>query len=424
LKYLATIALLLLPTNLLAAYPYDSVAEVLVESGNHYNGGSATLIAVSGDQALILSCKHVAEEAGRDIEVHWAATGEQSKGKVLLVGEDQDIAMCICPRPKGIRPVPVTSAGVGQYIVNAGFPGLTGTLEWQQGKILTTGVSEMTYTCRPIPGMSGGATFDRYGNQVGVIIAYSLDCGISSAGDDMRSFINHFVQTSDVTWQFPALGKELITCGPASQDVNAPEDFAEFLNFLYDRYVGPDAIPSTSPLLDGKFDECKPEGCRIGVGTTADLSLTVEEAARNRRFFDKRQRSTPYTEGTAPDLGTPEGPPAEELLDDNGKFQFPQPVVPPVAAQEPPPPTQPGGPDNEIDDVLGAITRLFNGSGDFQDIMKLVIFGFALFGGGKTLGSDGFFKIILGLFSGKASFRTILEERLEPVENPRRRRRR
>lgn len=182
-----------------AAYPYDSICEILVESGTYpngdirYNGGTASLVAVAEDQALLLTCKHVAIWPGKAVLINWAATGEEGLGKVIAVGRNQDIAMVICPRPKGLRPIPIARASKVESgrITNVGFPGVTGSLEWQTGLIKEVTRFELIYNCRPIPGMSGGVTFDQFGNQIGVITFYHKfrPSGGSSSGPEMIKFI-------------------------------------------------------------------------------------------------------------------------------------------------------------------------------------------------------------------------------------------
>lgn len=277
----------------MAAFPYSSVCEILVESGNGYAGGSATLIAVSEDQALLLTCEHVALEAGKEVKINWASLGQLSTGKVLLVGVGQDIAMCICPRPPGLRPVAVKAPVLGGVIVNAGFPGITGTLEWQVGTVTEITETEVTYTCRPIPGMSGGATFDSHGNLVGVITHYGWDSGGSASGSKMIEFVNKFMATTDVQWcQGVEEVDTAIEVAPAEDKINAPEPYFEFVEFIYTEYTGPDT--PWSPLLGPKPEPIveEPEVVSPPVVETFRKSYKARPRStrkpRGRRLFRRR----------------------------------------------------------------------------------------------------------------------------------------
>ena len=237
-----------------AAYPYDSVAELMVKHGNHYNGGSGTLIAVSETQGLILTCKHVVEATGNTVKIHWSATGEISTGKVIKVGRNQDIALIVCPRPKGIRPVPVVLPITNRSgpITNAGYPGVKGVIEWQQGNIRSLTDTQLFYTCRPIPGMSGGATFDRHGNLVGVITHYQNNGGISSSGVEMIRFILD-QGSSAITWDYPDVEQtSYIGHGDPTTLIPPQEDYEVFQFYIYLRYTGPLSNHWSTPLVDYK----------------------------------------------------------------------------------------------------------------------------------------------------------------------------
>ncbi len=234
-----------------AAYPYDSVCEILFDAGPDYNGGSASLIAVSDTEALLLTCRHVAESVGGTVEIHWAATGEMSTGRVVAVGKRQDIALCICPRPKGLYPIPITlpSLETSGKITNAGFPGLTGTLEWQTGNLTKTGDSTISYDCRPIPGMSGGVTFDQYGNQIGIIIQYWRGGGVSSSGPDMFSFIRGYLKTKEAVWLAGFHFEDPVKGHTPELKMHEYEDYGDFEQHVWE--LG----PSTSPLIPWTFDK-------------------------------------------------------------------------------------------------------------------------------------------------------------------------
>lgn len=246
---------LIVPSFADAAYPYDSIAEILFDRGdefNEYNGGSASLIAVSDTEALLLTCSHVAEEVGGEIRVHWAATGEMSVGRVVATGGRQDIALCICPRPKGLYPIPLTLAGLysSGRITNAGFPGLTGTLEWQTGELTAVRDSTIVYDCRPIPGMSGGVTFDQYGNQIGVIIQYGARGGVSSSGPDMFLFVRGYLQEHKAVWLAGFLFNDSLEGHDSDFQMQDYSDYDEFSDYVWDEITGPFTPPAGSSLFE------------------------------------------------------------------------------------------------------------------------------------------------------------------------------
>lgn len=143
----------------------------------------------------------------------------------------------------------------------------------------------------------------------------------------------------------------------------------------------------------------------------ADSGDAQTDAARRRLFRrDKEEKRTiPYDEKTAPELKDGEvAPPAAEGED----FQFATPNSPldeadALLAEIP---AEPAG---EITGILDAIKKLINGEGGFQDIIKIGIAAFALFGGSKMGSSDMLFKVILGLFSKKANYNAILKDEVK-----------
>ncbi len=148
--------------------------------------------------------------------------------------------------------------------------------------------------------------------------------------------------------------------------------------------------------------------------TTLDgTAFTAESTADPAAFGDRlrrKPRTEPYVEQQAPPLDGAPTPPGEDF-----KFQF-APVTPPAYAPDEgvPPPTAaaPAEPEGQVQGILSAIKSLFAGEGDFEDIIKIGMTIFALFGGAQFGSSDILFKTILGAFSQKASFNDILEDRL------------
>lgn len=176
---------------------------------------------------------------------------------------------------------------------------------------------------------------------------------------------------------------------------------------------------------------------------TAEVNLTQEE--NSGRFFnrDGTPRTTPYDPGTAPPFIERDGtvrPGVEDVVP--GDFEFPEPiititpatpVVPPVveapvveapAVDESPVVDEPETPQTDIfSGAFSALQRLFNGEGNFSDIINIAIAAFAIFGGAQFGSSDMLFKVVLGLFSKKGNFNDILEARLGPATTRRSRRR-
>ncbi len=197
-RYLLTILFLLAPSIATAAYPYDAVCEIDVRrpGSRRSTGESGTIIAVSKTHALVLTCKHVVRSPGRRVKAYWPNVdgGFTSYGRSIDVGRTQDIAAFICPRPPGVRPVYVRlpRRDSGPF-TNVGFPGAAHSLQWQQGEYKGLSSSEFYFDgASPVPGMSGGATFDRYGNLVGVIIRYGRTSGVSASGREMIQFVDKF----------------------------------------------------------------------------------------------------------------------------------------------------------------------------------------------------------------------------------------
>jgi hypothetical protein len=145
--------------------------------------------------------------------------------------------------------------------------------------------------------------------------------------------------------------------------------------------------------------------------TTEIVSKTGGDFMARPKLFgqteQKEKATTPYDEATAPEFEFPEA---------NGPGTVAPVVTPEVTPEVAAPPAEGGEtltiPD-QYTDVFGAVKRLFNGEGDFQDILKIGIFALSIYGGAQLGGSDVLFKFVLGLFSKKGSFSDILEDRLK-----------
>ena len=178
-----------------AVYPYDSACRVTVhKNGRRDVGGSGVLIAVRGNQALVLTVKHVALAVGKPVTCNWG--GQIMRGRVLAVHSTADVALLTVTAPRGVRPVPVAMPcnSSGPFIL-AGFPGYDrDTLRYQQGAFAGLDEDTLTVTCRPEKGMSGGPAFDRYGRVVGTVSAYGARYGYCGSGPAMMDLIDNYMR--------------------------------------------------------------------------------------------------------------------------------------------------------------------------------------------------------------------------------------
>lgn len=137
-----------------AAMPYDAVARLSPPDATW--GGSCVLIAVEDGKGLIVTNAHVT--CGRDDwEAHWH--NGCRKAKVIGYFPDVDLSFLVVNDP----PVPAVEVGVrDSHIVFAGYPHYERTkLHWQYGNVVAEDFYATKWRNMPVPGMSGGAVFDR-----------------------------------------------------------------------------------------------------------------------------------------------------------------------------------------------------------------------------------------------------------------------
>jgi len=144
-------------------------------------GGSGTLVGVAGDAALVLTCRHVTEREGYACELFWR-NGEKTNGWVASVpapvqGNEfsNDLALVICERPKGVKPVPVVKFNPDD--------GPFYSIGYRRGELLMAvsrtakepGDGLIRMSAPILPGLSGGLTCNRFGQQVGVCVGGEFD---------------------------------------------------------------------------------------------------------------------------------------------------------------------------------------------------------------------------------------------------------
>lgn len=180
-------------------WPLRSVCEIRVQHKFSSWTGSGTLVAKRGDVGLVLSCRHVNQTVGENVQTVWhGAGGYESVARVVFVhppdGEssfDTDIALLVTQVPPSLHPVAVApfDANSSRWI-SAGYRERTlrlsvATSAWRRGN--------RVFSSSPfIEGMSGGATFNSKGQLVGVVVASTSTTGISSDGENLRRALELF----------------------------------------------------------------------------------------------------------------------------------------------------------------------------------------------------------------------------------------
>lgn len=185
---------------------YQAVCRLNVPGGT----GSGTLIAVRGNRALVLSCRHVCRNVGDMVFCSWIG-GQITVGYIVHVIPrrhygvniefDTDLALVVCQRPKGIRPIKI--ARYKAY--NSPFT----AVGWRKGQLRVANCRTARYQsngliltdCPFISGMSGGALFDRRGRLIAVAVGMSApyrnapyDTGIAVNGVRLRALLKQFAQ--------------------------------------------------------------------------------------------------------------------------------------------------------------------------------------------------------------------------------------
>lgn len=178
--------------------PYRAVARFSVGGIT----GSGTLIGMAPDgRGLMLSCRHVCQTVGRQIDVQFLwANDFRAKGRVIYVlgGDefDTDIALVEIDRvPPNVSPVRVVpfDPAAGPWIA-AGFRDGVMRLAGPIGSAYTRGRGMIVLPVPFIGGQSGGALFNRYGQVIGVVVASDRETiGVSADGPQLHAIVNKFV---------------------------------------------------------------------------------------------------------------------------------------------------------------------------------------------------------------------------------------
>lgn len=159
-----------------AAHPYDSVGRIGPPGKSIDCGGSCVLVAKRGDEGLVVTSGHVCPRAST-FEIYWPAVGETQAAKTVAVLKSPDLAFLVVHNP------PVEAARVGLRdgnVVFTGFPAYDrANLHWQSGRVIYETHKELCWENSLVPGMSGGAVFDRVDGDL---------CGINRARMDEYSF--------------------------------------------------------------------------------------------------------------------------------------------------------------------------------------------------------------------------------------------
>lgn len=212
-QLLAICFAILLAGRVLAEWPYDAVCDVVIplQSGDSA-GGSGTLLGVSEQTGLVLTCWHVVEGGRMDsITCTFPATGSRHRGRLIGSDSAYDLAAIEIENPPEIAtPVIARARRDEGPFVCAGFPWNGGGrlrttvgdyMGFPQGQGVSSWAPSMLHTrTHVISGYSGGARFNKHGEYVGVISGMTgdspqnMDRTWGAGGDALERFVDRFLK--------------------------------------------------------------------------------------------------------------------------------------------------------------------------------------------------------------------------------------
>lgn len=235
---------LLLVSPALGKHPYDSVCRVEA-------GGSGVMVYVEGDKGLVVTNAHVMPDKTETV-CYWPAA--KAKRKALVVGYHEEVDLCfmVVERP----PVVAVKMGIrDSHVIFTGFPWYDrNNLHWQYGNFKSENMVQVFFENQPVPGMSGGAIFDRKDGDL---------CGITEAQKDGSKIIG--VGVCDLALMLTANQyREAETWVPNSEHVKdyEPSDWVYAKpdkRRMTKRYV-PSKAPHWKEVRDEDVDPAEPNG--------------------------------------------------------------------------------------------------------------------------------------------------------------------
>ena len=183
--------------------PFRSMAELKMPRWF----GSGTLVATDGDRGLVLSCRHVAQRVGNEVELRWLSVGQETAGEVVEIVSkagkrrgrrrnnsfQNDLALIEADVPAGLEPVPVAEFDPDNgpwtcqgFRDGTAYSAITNKAEKKGDSIV---LSALFWG-----GESGGAVLDKHGHLVGVIVASNTEDshGIAANGEALRTMLEKY----------------------------------------------------------------------------------------------------------------------------------------------------------------------------------------------------------------------------------------
>lgn len=173
-------------------------AEVRVHVGRA--GGSGTIVAASGGEAIVITCRHVAACAGgvRATSVQSPKIG-RIQAKNVWIDDRADLAAILIDLPQPPSVIPVADGDSVGMVWQVGF-GVGSTLDnpWKrQGKVYGRSQfasrdnkqTNLHYDFLPRSGDSGSGLFTQDGKLAGVVWGYMSNHGCAVSVGDVRAFM-------------------------------------------------------------------------------------------------------------------------------------------------------------------------------------------------------------------------------------------